>query len=62
MITPFQTHLFNSQYVAAHYSKNFRNPESFAPERWLHDPAYENDDKAASVPFSLGPRNCIGKT
>lgn len=62
MITPVQTHVLNSQYVAAHLSKNFHNPESFAPERWLHDPTYENDDKAASVPFSLGPRNCIGKT
>jgi cytochrome P450 len=62
MITPLQTHIVNSQYVASHFSKNFHSPESFVPERWLQDPAYENDDKAASAPFSLGPRNCIGKT
>ena len=39
----------------------FRDPSSFVPERWLGDPRYETDNRAASQPFSLGPRNCIGK-
>lgn len=51
----------DSRYAAAHSPRNFRDPESFVPERWLDDPAYKNDDRAAAQPFSLGPRNCIGK-
>ena len=49
--------------VAAYLSKdNFRDPESFIPERWLDDPAYVSDRREACQPFSYGPRNCIGKT
>ena len=40
---------------------NFRNPQEFAPERWLGDPHYANDDRAACQPFLLGPRGCLGK-
>ncbi|KAG9668571.1 benzoate 4-monooxygenase cytochrome P450, partial [Aureobasidium melanogenum] len=42
-------------------SVNFRNPASFVPERFLGDPEYANDNLAALQPFSVGPRNCIGK-
>lgn len=41
---------------------NFRDPETFIPERWLGDPVYADDQRAALQPFSYGPRNCIGKT
>ncbi|KAI0409101.1 trichothecene C-15 hydroxylase [Xylaria palmicola] len=37
------------------------NPEKFAPERFLGDPKYANDKRDAFEPFSVGPRNCIGK-
>ncbi|KAH0349680.1 benzoate 4-monooxygenase cytochrome P450, partial [Aureobasidium melanogenum] len=40
---------------------NFRSPASFVPERFLGDPKYANDNFAALQPFSVGPRNCIGK-
>ncbi|KAI4724296.1 benzoate 4-monooxygenase cytochrome P450 [Aureobasidium sp. EXF-10728] len=40
---------------------NFRNPASFVPERFLGDPEYASDNLAALQPFSLGPRNCLGK-
>lgn len=60
-LTQDQTRVIDSRYAACHYSKNFRNAESFVPERWLNDPAYANDDKGAAQPFSLGPRNCIGR-
>ena len=36
----------------------FENPEEFIPERWLKgfvEPAF------SYIPFSLGPRNCIGQ-
>lgn len=42
-------------------STNFRNPTSFVPERFLGDPEYANDKFSALQPFSVGPRNCIGK-
>jgi len=42
-------------------TKNFSNPAEFHPERWLDDPAFSKDRKAAFQPFSLGPHNCIGQ-
>ncbi|KAI1132297.1 cytochrome P450 monooxygenase [Nemania abortiva] len=44
-----------------HDPANFKDPESFIPERWLGDPRFDSDDKEAFQPFSLGGRNCIGK-
>lgn len=41
--------------------QNFKDPEKFAPERWLGDPRYADDDQSALEPFSIGPRNCLGK-
>lgn len=35
--------------------------EKFIPERWLDDPRFAGDAKRALQPFSVGPRNCIGK-
>ncbi|KAI0598445.1 cytochrome P450 [Biscogniauxia sp. FL1348] len=40
--------------------KNFREPDSFVPERWLGDPRYKDDARDARQPFSIGPRNCLG--
>lgn len=34
---------------------------TFAPERWLGGERYSGDDLAASQPFSMGARGCIGK-
>ncbi|RYP75201.1 hypothetical protein DL771_002526 [Monosporascus sp. 5C6A] len=50
-------------WVACHSPLNFRDPDSFVPERWLinKDKRYENDRLNASQPFSVGPRSCIGK-
>ncbi|OCK74435.1 benzoate 4-monooxygenase cytochrome P450 [Lepidopterella palustris CBS 459.81] len=46
----------------AHSPSNYKDPESFVPERWLEgDQIYASDQKAAHMPFSYGPRNCIGK-
>jgi cytochrome P450 len=48
--------------LAAHYSeRNFTEPEKFHPERWLSDEKFASDDLAARQPFSVGPRNCIGR-
>ncbi|KAJ6023950.1 hypothetical protein N7540_004747 [Penicillium herquei] len=49
-----------SSWAASHNPVNFRDCDSFIPERWLDD-AYASDHKKAMQPFSLGPRGCIGK-
>lgn len=40
---------------------NFLNPSQFVPERFLGDAKYAGDKIEALQPFSMGPRNCIGK-
>lgn len=46
---------------------NFHRPDEFIPERWLPeaqsnaDSPFYNDIRDARQPFSVGPRNCIGK-
>ncbi|KAH6715439.1 cytochrome P450 [Leptodontidium sp. MPI-SDFR-AT-0119] len=44
---------------------NFADPERYVPERWLKGDqcpeTYRGDDRKAMQPFSVGPRNCIGK-
>ncbi|KAI1811604.1 cytochrome p450 monooxygenase [Poronia punctata] len=48
--------------LAANYSpRNFTNPEEYRPERFLGDPEFAEDDLSAMQPFSVGPRNCIGR-
>ncbi len=47
-------------WAATHSPDNFVRPNEFIPERWF-DPAYANEKKDASQPFSLGPRGCIGR-
>jgi cytochrome P450 len=48
-----------------HSSRNFTEPEKFIPERWLEDEyqgqRFDKSRHAALQPFSVGPRNCIGK-
>lgn len=52
-----------SQFAAYHSPTNFKDPDSFAPERWMPEgeSKYGSDRKAAFQPFSVGPRNCVGK-
>ncbi|KAL2262294.1 hypothetical protein VTK26DRAFT_1846 [Humicola hyalothermophila] len=51
--------------IAMHYySRNFENPHDFIPERWLDGAegrCPEKGRQGASQPFSVGPRNCIGR-
>jgi len=49
------------QIAANQSTRNWARPFEFIPERWLDDPEFASDDRAAMQPFSIGPRNCIGK-
>jgi cytochrome P450 len=40
---------------------NFKNPEQYIPERWLGDARFEEDQRHALQPFSVGSRDCVGK-
>ncbi|KAI0401942.1 cytochrome P450 [Xylaria palmicola] len=56
---PEGVEMFTSPYTITHDAKYFPEPYQFQPERWL-DPASKSV-KAASQPFSLGPRGCVGQ-
>lgn len=66
-VLPGETRVFVSQYATYHSPRNFVDSDSYRPERWLpadhplHDARFDADDKVALQPFSIGPRNCIGK-
>jgi len=51
------------QYAAYHSKRNFVRPNVFAPERWMDGEGslWRADDRAVFNPFSVGPRNCIGR-
>ncbi|KAI0894774.1 cytochrome P450 ClCP1 [Annulohypoxylon nitens] len=49
------------QYSINHDPKLWTEPHTFAPERFLGDPKFKNDRFDAMQPFSIGPRNCIGR-
>jgi cytochrome P450 len=48
------------QYATYRYPSNFKNPDQYIPERWI-SAEYSSDNRSALQPFSVGPRNCIGK-
>ena len=60
---PGGTHVGIPQHTAHHSSRNFKDPDSFLPERWLPKCAerFAGDRKAVSMPFSTGNWNCVGK-
>lgn len=61
---PVGTRVGIPQKTACHLPSNFVEPQAFFPERWLKDagPKFDADVKAASEPFLVGPRNCLGKS
>ncbi|KAK0642473.1 Cytochrome P450 monooxygenase rdc4 [Lasiodiplodia hormozganensis] len=59
---PGDTAVYVSQYATYHSPQNFTDPESYIPERWIgDDPRFAKDRKSVLMPFSNGPRNCLGK-
>lgn len=60
---PAGCHVSVHQSAAYLSPRNFHDPLTFAPERWLAAaPAqFTNDNRSVFQPFSVGPRNCIGR-
>lgn len=56
-----QTGIQLNVFAASRSARNFADPDRFVPERWLGDPRFAADKRAALQPFSIGARNCIGK-
>ena len=58
-LIPKDTRLVLPVYLLHRSPRYWKDPELFQPERWLRDePPYSN--LYAYLPFSHGPRNCIG--
>lgn len=49
------------QWAINHRPSYWTQPEEFIPERWTGDKRFQNDQFDAMQPFSVGPRNCIGR-
>ena len=60
-LTLLQTTVMVSQLAAYTHPANFTDPLKWDPTRWLENPAYDKDVKDVYQPFSVGPRNCIGR-
>nr|POF12679.1 cytochrome p450 monooxygenase hmp1 [Quercus suber]POF12682.1 cytochrome p450 monooxygenase hmp1 [Quercus suber] len=58
---PEDTIISIHQLSAYQLESNFKYAHEFRPERWLGDPKFQGDQSAVFEPFSIGPRNCIGK-
>lgn len=56
-----QTTVSVFHYAMYRSPRNFTRPDEFIPERWLDDPRFSTDNKASLQPFSIGPRNCLGR-
>lgn len=44
-----------------HNEKYFEEPEKFKPERFSGERSMEKQNSFTYIPFSAGPRNCIGQ-
>jgi cytochrome P450 len=59
---PGNTCVSVNQWSANRSPSNFSRPEEFIPERWMGAAEFKDDKRKAVQPFSVGPRNCLGKS
>lgn len=59
LLTLKQTFVTFNQYPANRQESNFKDPNSFNPDRFLH--CKDRDELESLKPFSTGRHNCIGK-
>lgn len=61
-VVPAGVPIFVDGFVAGRAKENFCRPELYLPERWLKtDQEILPHDGYASLPFSFGPRMCLGR-
>lgn len=58
---PGNTSVSVSQRGINRSASNFVRPNEFAPQRWTGDAEFRDDQLKVVQPFSVGPRNCIGR-
>ena len=58
---PEDTAVGVGQWAINHAPELWTDPMGYHPERFLGDPKFAGDKLDAMQPFSIGPRNCIGK-
>uniref|UniRef100_A0A8H7KAC0 Uncharacterized protein n=1 Tax=Bionectria ochroleuca TaxID=29856 RepID=A0A8H7KAC0_BIOOC len=59
---PAETRVSVHHWSTYHSEANFKNANTYAPERWLRtDPIYTGDALEAHQPFGFGSRNCLGQ-
>lgn len=58
---PPNTVLTAPQLAMYTHPDNFSRPKEYLPERWLGGKDFENDQRHALQPFSVGARNCVGQ-
>ncbi|KAK6544718.1 hypothetical protein TWF694_001404 [Orbilia ellipsospora] len=60
-MVPEGTILSVGHYAVYHHPDYWTAPSEFHPERFLGDSKFANDKLEALQPFSIGPRDCIGR-
>ncbi|KAK7217022.1 hypothetical protein V2G26_005025 [Clonostachys chloroleuca] len=59
---PAETRISVHHWSTYHSEANFKNANTYVPERWLRtDPVYAGDALEAHQPFGFGSRNCLGQ-
>ncbi|KAF3018177.1 hypothetical protein E8E14_011175 [Neopestalotiopsis sp. 37M] len=58
---PQETAVNVPQWSAYQSEHNWKEPQRFVPERWMGDAEFAGDNRDVLQPFSIGPRNCIGR-
>lgn len=60
-IIPSGANIIVPIYSMGHDEKYFTDPETFKPERFSEERSAEKQNPFTYIPFSAGPRNCIGQ-
>ncbi|EWZ28059.1 hypothetical protein FOZG_18224 [Fusarium oxysporum Fo47] len=62
-VIPSNTTLTMNLWAANRSALNFHLPDNMVPERWIQPRSaeYQDDDRSAMRPFSIGPQDCPGR-